>query len=122
SIRLERSHRESPRRRKGSGMSKLVNGLRGAAYAVLALAAGAIVLVEVVGEAARADVPDETYKALNLDKSASPKELYDALVKRYNDPAQGAGTGSFSEFWEPIPITKYLNPRDFYTPPETVDV
>lgn len=103
-------------------MSKLVNGLRGAAYAVLALAAGAIVLVEVVGEAARADVPDETYKALNLDKSASPKELYDALVKRYNDPAQGAGTGSFSEFWEPIPITKYLNPRDFYTPPETVDV
>ena len=33
-------------------------------------------------------VPDETYKALNLDRSkATPKETYDALVKRYKDPA-----------------------------------
>ena len=28
-------------------------------------------------------VPDETYKALNLDRAkATPKETYDALVKR----------------------------------------
>ncbi len=103
-------------------MRKLVNGLKGAAYGALAFTAGAVGLVGVIGVGARADVPDETYKALNLEKSASPKELYDALVKRYNDPAQGAGKGSFAEFWEPIPITKYLNPRDFYTPPESVDV
>lgn len=103
-------------------MTDLVNGWKGTAYGVLVLAAATIGLVAVAGEAARADVPDETYKALKLEKSASPKELYDALVKRYNDPAQGAGKGSFAEFWEPIPITKYLNPRDFYTPPATVDV
>ncbi|MBN8911222.1 MAG: hydroxylamine reductase, partial [Rhizobiales bacterium] len=103
-------------------MTELVNGLRRAAYGALALAAGAIGLVGLSNVGARADVPDETYKALNIDKNASPKELYDALVKRYNDPAHGAGEGSFAEFWEPIPITKYLNPRDFYTPPEAVDV
>ncbi len=39
-------------------------------------------------------VPSETYKALNIDRSASPKELYEALTKRYLDPAQGAGKGS----------------------------
>lgn len=69
-----------------------------------------------------AETPDETYKALGLAKTASPKELYDALVKRYNDPGEGAGRGSLSQFWEPLPISKYLNPRDFYKPPETVDV
>ena len=37
---------------------------------------------------------EETLKALSLDKTASPKELYDALVKRYNDPSAGAGKGS----------------------------
>ncbi len=100
----------------------LVSGLKGTAYGMMALAAGAMGLVSLAGISARADVPDETYKALNLEKNASPKELYDALVKRYNDPAQGAGKGSFAEFWEPIPITKYLNPRDFYTPPDSVDV
>ncbi len=70
----------------------------------------------------RADVPDETYKALGLAKTASPKELYEALTKRYNDEAQGAGKGTLSKFWEPIPISKYLDPRDFYKPPQTVDV
>jgi hydroxylamine dehydrogenase len=69
-----------------------------------------------------AETPDETYKALGLDKSAPPNKLYDALVKRYNDPNQGAGKGSLSKFWEPIPISKYLDPRDFYTPPQSVEV
>lgn len=40
---------------------------------------------------AMADVPKETYDALGISKSASPKELFDALKKRYHDPAQGAG-------------------------------
>jgi len=74
------------------------------------------------GGPAAADTPDETFKALGLAKSAAPKELYDALTKRYNDPAEGAGKGSLSKFWEPIPISKYLNPRDFYKPPQTVDI
>lgn len=100
----------------------LVKGLRGAAYGAVALAAAAIGTIGFSGIGARADVPDETYKALGLEKDASPKELYDALVKRYNDPAEGAGKGSLAEFWEPIPITKYLNPRDFYTPPDSVDM
>ena len=69
-----------------------------------------------------AETPDETYKALGLDKNAYPNQLYDSLLKRYNDPAEGAGKGSFSKYWEPIPISKYLNPQDFYKPPQTVDV
>ena len=36
---------------------------------------------------ARAETPDETYKALGLAKTASPKQLYDALARRYSDPA-----------------------------------
>ncbi len=71
---------------------------------------------------AAAETPDETYKALGLEKNASPDKLYDALAKRYNDPAEGAGKGSFSKFWEPIPISKYLNPRDFYKPPQSMEV
>ncbi|HET6375223.1 MAG TPA: hydroxylamine reductase, partial [Methylocella sp.] len=71
---------------------------------------------------AAAEVPDETFKALGLAKDASPKDLYDALVKRYNDPAEGAGKGALSQFWEPIPISKYLNPRDFYKPPQSIEV
>ncbi|MBM3642376.1 MAG: hypothetical protein FJX15_13865, partial [Alphaproteobacteria bacterium] len=64
-----------------------------------------------VGAPAFAETPDETFKALGLSKSASPKELYDALTKRYYDESQGAGKGSFSKYWEPIPISKYLNPH-----------
>ncbi|HET6378478.1 MAG TPA: multiheme c-type cytochrome [Methylocella sp.] len=70
---------------------------------------------------AAAEVPDETFKALGLAKDASPKDLYEALVKRYNDPAEGAGKGALSQFWEPIPISKYLNPRDFYKPPQSIE-
>lgn len=91
-------------------------------WAALLLALVFSVAIGIVEKAAAADAPEETLKALGLDKSASPKELYDALVKRYNDPAEGAGTGSLSKFWEPIPISKYLNPRDFYKPPQTIDV
>ena len=65
-----------------------------------------------------ADIPDELYSALKIDKSASPKDLYEALTKRYYDPAQGYGKGSHADLWEPIPITKYLAPSLFYTPPE----
>lgn len=65
-------------------------------------------------------VPKETYKALNIDESVSPKELHEALVKRYKDPAQGAGKGSHSQYWEPIPYSMYLDPASFYKPPTSM--
>ncbi len=68
-------------------------------------------------EPAGFNLPEETYKALNIEESATPKELYEALTKRYYDPEQGFGEGTLSEFWEPIPISKYLAPGVFYTPP-----
>ncbi len=67
---------------------------------------------------AAADIPDELYKALNLSKEASPKELYDALVKRYYDPKQGHGKGAFAEFWEPTSFTRYLEPNTLYVAPD----
>ncbi len=67
---------------------------------------------------ARADIPDELYEALNLEKSVAPNVLYDAIVERYRDPAQGAGEGALSDLWEPIPFSMYLNPTEHYVPPE----
>ncbi|MEK6639943.1 MAG: hydroxylamine reductase, partial [Nitrospirota bacterium] len=46
-------------------------------------------------------VPKETYEALNLDRSASPKELHEALTKRWLDPGRGAGKGQYGQYWEP---------------------
>ncbi|MBS0556168.1 MAG: hydroxylamine reductase [Proteobacteria bacterium] len=63
------------------------------------------------------DVPKETYKALGLEESASPKQLYDALIKRYHDTAQGAGPGTYANYWKPIPFDKYLDPAGSYKPP-----
>jgi len=65
-------------------------------------------------------VPQETYDALGLDRSASPKQLYDALVKRYKDPEQGAGPGTMRKYWEPIPYSIYLDPATFYEPPTSM--
>ncbi len=69
---------------------------------------------------ANADIPKETYKALGITKSASPKELYDKLTERYLDPAQGAGKGSHAKYWDPIPMSAYLDPLSFYKPPTSV--
>ncbi|MCP9454780.1 MAG: hypothetical protein NNA18_01560 [Nitrospira sp.] len=65
-------------------------------------------------------VPKETYEALKLDRSASPKELYEALVKRYLDPEQGAGKGIYGQYWEPVTFSKYFDPNTFYKPPQAV--
>ena len=67
-----------------------------------------------------ADIPDELYQALGLERSASPKQLYEALVSRYHDP-QWIGRGTYAQFWEPIPISQYLNPFLFYQPTD-VDI
>lgn len=76
-----------------------------------------------MGASAWADfpsVPEETYKALNLERSASPKALHEALVKRYKDPAQGAGRGTLAKYWEPVPYSMYMDPASFYKPPTSM--
>ncbi|MDH5320380.1 MAG: hypothetical protein OEW14_18685, partial [Nitrospira sp.] len=65
-------------------------------------------------------VPKETYEALKLDRSASPKELYEALIKRYMDPEQGVGKGKYGQYWQPISFSKYFDPHTFYKPPQAV--
>jgi hydroxylamine dehydrogenase len=70
--------------------------------------------------AVRADVPKELFDALKLEPSASPKQLYEAITKRYLDPARGAGKGKYAQLWEPIAMSKYFDPHTFYQPPATV--
>ncbi|MCW8905792.1 MAG: hydroxylamine reductase [Sedimenticola sp.] len=67
---------------------------------------------------ASGDIPDETFKALELDRhAATPKQLYDKLTERYKDPAHGAGKGKYADQWEPMTIDQYFNPLSFYKPP-----
>jgi len=81
---------------------------------------GVVAVALMFSSQAGADIPGETYKALGVDKSASPKELYGKLKERYLDPEQGAGEGSLAEYWEPIPMSAYLDPLSFYKPPTSV--
>jgi hydroxylamine dehydrogenase len=81
-----------------------------------ATAAIASVSLLFVGSAS-ADIPKELYDALGVDKGASPKELYEAITKRYYDPAQGHGEGKYAEYWSPLPFSQYLDPDTYYTPP-----
>lgn len=67
---------------------------------------------------AQADIPDELFKALGLERNAAPNVLYEAIVKRYRDPAQGAGKGKFADLWEPIAFSKYMSPGEFYEGPD----
>lgn len=60
-------------------------------------------------------VPDEQLKALNLSRSAQPKELYDALAARYK---QNLNKGKLAKWWEPVPMDQYLAPSLFYKPPD----
>jgi hydroxylamine dehydrogenase len=43
---------------------------------------------------------------------------FEQLKKSYYDTHPGKG--SHGEYWEPIPIQKYWNPKDFYKPPKTI--
>lgn len=76
-------------------------------------------LAGIAGGAA-ADIPKELYEGIGVRSDASPKLLYEALVKRYRDPAQGAGKGKYADLWQPIPFSKYFDPHSFYAPPSTV--
>jgi hydroxylamine dehydrogenase len=87
------------------------------------LSCGALACGVLLAGTAQADfpsVPKETYEALKLDRAASPKQLHEALVKRYLDPAEGFGKGKYGQYWEPIPFSKYLDPASFYKPPTSV--
>ena len=66
----------------------------------------------------KADIPDETFEVLGVDRDGDPAELYDALEWRYHDPEEGAGEGSHADFWDPILFSKYTNPTSFYEPPD----
>ena len=56
-------------------------------------------------------VPKETYEALNLDRSASPKELHEALTKRYMDPGSvSTRPRAIPSDWPPGPASA---PRKF---------
>ena len=78
------------------------------------------VLLTATAQADFPSVPKETYEALNLDRSASPKQLHEALTKRFVDPGRGAGKGQYGQYWEPIPMSKYFDPMSFYKPPTSV--
>jgi hydroxylamine dehydrogenase len=87
------------------------------------LRCGLVVCGVMLAGTAQADfpsVPTETYQALNLDRSSSPKQLHEALTKRYMDPGRGAGKGQYGQYWEPLPFSKYLDPLSFYKPPTSV--
>jgi len=85
-----------------------------------AIGLGVGVMLAAGAQANFPSVPKETYKALNLEQSASPKELHEAITKRYKDPAQGAGKGTLAQYWEPIPMSMYFDPASFYKPPTSM--
>lgn len=64
-------------------------------------------------------VPDETLKALNVERSASPKQLYEALTARYKT---NLTKGKLAKWWEPIPMDQYLAPSLFYKPPPELNI
>lgn len=50
--------------------------------------------------------------------AGTEKPDFDQLKKNYYDGHPGKG--SHAAYWEPIPIQKYWNPKDFYKPPKTI--
>jgi len=75
-------------------------------------------LIPMMSATVGADIPDETFEVLGLDRDGDPADLYDALEWRYHDPEEGAGEGSHADFWDPILFSKYTNPTSFYEPPD----
>ncbi|TXI16402.1 MAG: hydroxylamine reductase, partial [Nitrosomonas sp.] len=60
-----------------------------------------MLLIGSVQSSSMPSVPDELFEALKIDRSkVTPKELHEALVKRYKDPEQGAGRGTLAQYWE----------------------
>jgi len=60
-----------------------------------------------------------TMQALSITAYADQIEPdYAAIKDRYYK--DHPGKGKFADLWEPIPIQKYWNPKDFYKPPTTM--
>ncbi len=55
---------------------------------------------------------------LNYQAVWANKAEFEQVKKNYYDTHPGKG--SHGEYWQPIPIQKYWNPKDFYSPPKTV--
>ncbi len=51
-------------------------------------------------------------------KALSDEPDFQALKNAYHQ--DHPGKGKFAQYWSPIPIQKYWNPKDFYKPPTTV--
>lgn len=64
-------------------------------------------------------IPEETFKALGIPRDATPKQLYDAVTKRYRSQLT---KGKFAKWWEPVPIDQYLAPSLFYKPPDNLNI
>jgi len=79
----------------------------------------AMLLVTPVSAKIWDSVPDEQLKALELDRNASPKALYEALSERYKAELS---KGKLAQWWEPIPMDQYLAPTLFYSPPPGLDM
>lgn len=62
-------------------------------------------------------VPKETLDRLGLKQDTSPKDLYQALAKRYR---ARLNKGPYAQMWEPTPIDAYLVPGLFYKPSANV--
>jgi hydroxylamine dehydrogenase len=89
---------------------------------ILRLMMGVLLVAASILGTAIADIPKETYDKLKLDpETATPKQMYDKLVDRYNDPKHGAGKGKYADKWKPLAIDQYFNPKSFYKPPTTVE-
>ena len=56
---------------------------------------------------------------LNWQAAWAEKPDFAQVKKNYYDTHPGKG--SHGEHWQPIPIQKYWNPKDFYTPPKTIE-
>ncbi len=56
-------------------------------------------------------VPDAQLKALKLERSASPTQLFDALSTRWK---ANLNKGKFAKWWEPVAMDQYLAPSLFY--------
>lgn len=66
------------------------------------------VLAAVQAQASFPTVPKETYEALKIDRSASPKELYEALLKRYLIRSKGSGRGNMATIGNRCPLAAIL--------------
>ncbi|QSR88007.1 c-type cytochrome [Methylacidiphilum caldifontis] len=57
-------------------------------------------------------------KELSVKLANVPEEDLNSLIKGYDQshPAKGI----YAQYWEPIPVERYWNPKTFYHPPQTI--